>query len=79
MIGGAYGFPGRQIDIRGAASLGERAMTDVAAADKMMVQLAGFLRMALESKGLFETTVAMEMGVITSYLNIEKIRLRDRL
>lgn len=53
--------------------------TDVTAADKMMTRLSDLLRMTLESEGIQVTTLNRELEFIASYLEIEKIRLEERL
>ncbi|MBV8205229.1 MAG: histidine kinase [Acidobacteria bacterium] len=60
-------------------SISELMHTNVAAADRMMARLGDFLRMALNSKAVSETTLAAEVAFARSYLSIEQIRLGDRL
>lgn len=60
-------------------SISALMLTDVAAADKMMARLSDLLRMSLESGGGQITTLSHELEFVTAYLDIEKIRLGDRL
>jgi sensor histidine kinase YesM len=52
---------------------------DVKAADKMMARLSDLLRLSLESDGAQEISLSREIQFVTGYLEIEKIRLRERL
>jgi two-component system, LytTR family, sensor kinase len=52
---------------------------DVKAADKMMARLSDLLRLSLESDGAQEIRLSREIQFVTGYLDIEKIRLRERL
>ena len=60
-------------------SISALMLTDVAAADKMMARLSDLLRMSLEGGGGQITTLSHELEFVTAYLDIEKIRLGDRL
>jgi LytS/YehU family sensor histidine kinase len=53
--------------------------TDVRAADKMMTRLSELLRMSLEEGTEQTTTLNRELEFATGYLEIEKMRLGDRL
>jgi len=53
--------------------------TDVDAADKMIARLGDFLRLTLENSGVQEVTLQRELVFLKCYLEIEQIRLRDRL
>lgn len=46
---------------------------------KMLVQLSDFLRLALENKGVQEIPLKQELDFLERYLNIEKIRFKERL
>jgi len=52
---------------------------DVEAADEMMTRLGELLRVALESNGVQEVTLQQELEFLQGYLEIEQIRLGDRL
>jgi two-component system, LytTR family, sensor kinase len=52
---------------------------DVKAADQMIARLSEFLRMSLEAGGVQEVTLQRELEFLDRYLEIEKIRFRDRL
>jgi LytS/YehU family sensor histidine kinase len=52
---------------------------DVKAADQMVARLSEFLRMSLEAGGTQEVTLRRELEFLERYLEIEKIRFRDRL
>jgi LytS/YehU family sensor histidine kinase len=52
---------------------------DVKAADQMIARLSEFLRMSLEAGGVQEVTLQRELEFLERYLEIEKIRFRDRL
>lgn len=60
-------------------SISALMLTDVGAADKMMSRLSDLLRMSLESGGGQITTLSHELEFVTAYVDIEKIRLGDRL
>jgi signal transduction histidine kinase len=53
--------------------------TDVRAADKMMTRLSDLLRMTLENNAAQLTTLSRELEFVNGYLEIEKVRLEDRL
>ena len=52
---------------------------DVRGADQMIARLSEFLRMAIESGNVQEVTLQRELEFLERYLEIEKIRFRDRL
>ena len=52
---------------------------DVRDADRMIARLSEFLRMSLESGNVQEVTLERELEFLERYLEIEKIRFRDRL
>ena len=52
---------------------------NVEAADRMMTRLSELLRASLESSGRPEVTLREELGTLERYLDIERIRLGDRL
>lgn len=52
---------------------------DVRDADRMIARLSEFLRMSLESGNVQEVTLKRELEFLERYLEIEKIRFRDRL
>jgi len=52
---------------------------DVKAADQMMARLSDLLRLSLESDEAQEVRLSREIQFVTGYLDIEKIRLRERL
>jgi two-component system LytT family sensor kinase len=52
---------------------------DAKAADQMIARLSEFLRMSLEAGGVQEVTLRRELEFLERYLEIEKIRFRDRL
>jgi len=52
---------------------------DPDAADKMIARLGDFLRMTLENSGMQEVSLAQELEFLKCYLEIERIRFRDRL
>jgi len=60
-------------------SISALMLTDVRAADKMMTRLSDLLRMRLESDSEQITTFNRELEFVNGYLEIEKIRLGDRL
>jgi two-component system LytT family sensor kinase len=49
------------------------------AADKMIARLGDFLRLTLESAGAQEVTLQQEIDFLKCYLDIERIRFKDRL
>jgi len=60
-------------------SISALMLTDVKAADRMMARLSDLLRMSLENSGIQITCLSRELEFVTGYLEIEKIRLGDRL
>lgn len=62
--------------LNGIASL---MHTDVEAADKMLVRLSELLRITMSQTGAPETTLREEVAFLERYLDIEKIRFRNRL
>lgn len=52
---------------------------DTEAARKMITRLGDFLRLTLENSGAMEVTLRQEMEFLNGYLEIERIRFRDRL
>jgi signal transduction histidine kinase len=59
-------------------SISSLMLTDVAAADRMMVLLSDLLRMSLSDEGPL-TALSEELEFVDTYLQIEKIRYEDRL
>jgi two-component system LytT family sensor kinase len=60
-------------------SISTLMLTNVQAADTMLVRLSDLLRMSLESNTVQETTLNREMQFVNGYLEIEKMRFGDRL
>ena len=60
-------------------SIAELMHHDVEAADRMLTRLSELLRATLESGGKQEIRLADELSLIDRYLDIERIRLGDRL
>ncbi|HKQ03948.1 MAG TPA: histidine kinase [Blastocatellia bacterium] len=52
---------------------------DPQAADKMIARLGDFLRLTLDSAGVQEVPLRQELEFLKSYLDIERIRFKDRL
>jgi two-component system, LytTR family, sensor kinase len=52
---------------------------DADAARRMITRLGDFLRLTLENSGAQEVTLRQEMEFLSCYLEIERIRFRDRL
>jgi hypothetical protein len=52
---------------------------DVEAADKMVARLGAFLRLTLENSGAQLTTLRQELEFLRLYLDIERVRFKDRL
>src|SRR5688500_6358034 len=53
--------------------------TDPEAADRMIARLGDFLRMTLENSAVQEVSLRQELEFLNCYLDIERIRFRDRL
>src|ERR1019366_144802 len=62
--------------LNGIASL---MHTDVEAADTMLVRLSELLRITMSHTGAPRTTLREEVAFLERYLDIEKIRFRNRL
>jgi two-component system, LytTR family, sensor kinase len=62
--------------LNGIASL---MHTDVDAADRMLVRLSELLRITMAHTGAPQTTLREEIAFLERYLDIEKIRFRNRL
>ena len=62
--------------LNGIASL---MHTDVEAADRMLVRLSELLRITMSHTGAPQTTLREEVAFLERYLDIEKIRFRNRL
>jgi signal transduction histidine kinase len=60
-------------------SISTLMLTNVRAADTMLVRLSDLLRMSLENNTVQETTLNREMQFVNGYLEIEKMRFGDRL
>jgi two-component system LytT family sensor kinase len=60
-------------------SISTLMLTNVQAADTMLVRLSDLLRMSLENNTVQETTLNREMQFVNGYLEIEKMRFGDRL
>jgi two-component system, LytTR family, sensor kinase len=60
-------------------SISTLMLTNVQAADTMLVRLSDLLRMSLENNTAQETTLNREMQFVNGYLEIEKMRFGDRL
>lgn len=52
---------------------------DTEAARKMITRLGDFLRLTLENSGSMEVTLQQEIEFLNGYLEIERIRFKDRL
>ncbi|HTY60615.1 MAG TPA: histidine kinase [Bacteroidota bacterium] len=52
---------------------------NVEAADEAIARLADILRATLEANGTQEVTLRQELGLLTQYIEIEKLRLGERL
>lgn len=52
---------------------------DVDAADRMITRLSDFLRITLQSSATSVVTLGEELGFLQAYLDIERVRFRDRL
>jgi hypothetical protein len=60
-------------------SIAELTHTDSAKADQMIVGLSALLRRSLERTGEQEVLVSDEMALLALYVDIEKVRMGDRL
>jgi two-component system, LytTR family, sensor kinase len=60
-------------------SLSELIHRDVPAADELVVRLGDFLRMTLQNSGENQVPLAKELEFLQCYLEIEKVRLQERL
>lgn len=60
-------------------SISALMMTDVQAADRMIVRLGDLLRMNLESAGTQLTTLSRELDFVNCYLGIEQVRFEEKL
>ena len=54
-------------------------LPNVAAAEAMIARLGDFLRLTLENAGAQEVSLQQELEFLKCYLDIERIRFRDRL
>jgi two-component system LytT family sensor kinase len=60
-------------------SISALMLTDVQAADRMIVRLGDLLRITLESAGTQMTTLSRELEFVNCYVEIEKVRFQERL
>jgi len=60
-------------------SISALMLIDVREADRAMTRLSDLLRMSLENDGQQVTTLSRELEFVRGYLEIEKLRLEDRL
>jgi signal transduction histidine kinase len=60
-------------------SISALMLMDVKAADKMMTRLSALLRMSLETSAAQVIRLSRELEFVDGYLQIEKMRLRERL
>ena len=60
-------------------AISELMHEDVEAADRMMTRLAELLRASLESSGKPQVPLRDELGTLERYIDIERVRLGDRL
>jgi LytS/YehU family sensor histidine kinase len=60
-------------------SISALMLTDVKTADKMMSRLSDLLRMSLANNGIQITSLSRELEFVDAYLEVEKLRLGDRL
>jgi two-component system, LytTR family, sensor kinase len=60
-------------------SISALMLTDITAADRMMISLSDLLRLSLENDGTQITTLSREIEFLDVYLDIEKTRFEDRL
>jgi signal transduction histidine kinase len=60
-------------------SISALMLTDVNAADRMIVRLGDLLRISLETAGTQMTTLSRELEFVNCYIEIEKARFEERL
>jgi LytS/YehU family sensor histidine kinase len=60
-------------------AIAELMHRDVEAADRMIVRLSRLLRQSLDEGGAREVPLEHELGILEPYLELEKLRLGDRL
>ena len=60
-------------------SLSELMYRDIRAADELVVRLGEFLRMTLQNSGENQVPLSKELDFLRCYLEIEKVRLQERL
>lgn len=60
-------------------SISALMLTDVKAADRMIVRLGDLLRISLETAGTQMTTLSRELEFVNCYIEIEKVRFEERL
>ncbi|MCI0415628.1 histidine kinase [bacterium] len=60
-------------------SLSELIHRDIRAADELVVRLGDFLRMTLQNSGENQVPLSKELEFLQCYLEIEKVRLQERL
>jgi two-component sensor histidine kinase len=60
-------------------SIAELMHTDVVAADRMLERLSGLLETALQTASEHEVALAEELDFLERYLEVERVRFRDRL
>ena len=60
-------------------SISALMLTDVKAADRMMVRLSDLLRISLETADTQITTLNRELEFVNCYLEIEKVRFEERM
>src|SRR6185436_18400846 len=60
-------------------AISELMHEDVDAADRMLTRLAELLRASLESSGTPQVALRDELGTLERYIDIERVRLGDRL
>ena len=60
-------------------SISALMLTDVKAADRMIVRLGDLLRISLDTAGTQMTTLSRELEFVNCYIEIEKVRFEERL